>query len=218
MKEHDSFIIYKSFYEPIKGLSNEQLGRLLRAIFEWQINGTPETLGQDIEIAFGFFTNQFKVDNEKWENRCRINRDNGRKGGRPLKTNRFSENQTVINKPKKPDNDNDNDNGNDNGNDNDIRKKGLTLPYLSPDFVDTWNELRSQPKWKRKTKSSLQTCLNELGRYDEQYSIELMKRAIMGNYQGVVFPDTEAKYRQYKETTSVKPAGRIITNLNDIFE
>lgn len=216
MKEHDSFIIYKSFYEPIKGLSDEQLGRLLRAIFEWQINGQPGTLGQDIEIAFGFFTNQFRVDNEKWENRCRINRENGRKGGRPLKTKRFSENQTVIKKPKKPDNDNDNDN--DNGNENGIRKKELILPYLSPEFVDTWNELRTQPKWKRKTKSALQKSLDALGRYDEQFSIELMNQAIAGGYQGVVFPGTEERYRQSQKVSSIKTVGRVIKDLSDIYE
>ena len=35
----DSFILYNSFYEPIKELKDEQLGKLLRAIFNYTING-----------------------------------------------------------------------------------------------------------------------------------------------------------------------------------
>ena len=36
----DSFILYNSFYEPIKALKNEQLGKLLRAIFNYTINSS----------------------------------------------------------------------------------------------------------------------------------------------------------------------------------
>lgn len=215
MKEHDSFIIYKSFYEPIKGMSDEQLGRLLRSIFEWQIDGQPGSLAQDIEIAFGFFVNQFKVDEAKYQTRCAKNKENVLK-----RWNNPKDDSTVYNRiqsyTKHTYNDNENDNENDN--DNDRRKKELLLPYQSPEFVSTWNELRSQPKWKKKTKSALQKSLDALGRYDEPFAIELMNQAIAGNYQGVVFPGTEEQYRQRQRSSSNKSSGIVINNLDDIYK
>ena len=71
----DGFVIYKSFYSPISKLSDEQLGRLFRALFEWQIDGDA-TVTSDIEMAFDFFVNQFVVDNTKYQKRCEKNRAN----------------------------------------------------------------------------------------------------------------------------------------------
>lgn len=72
MKSKDSFIIYSSFYAPISGLSDEQLGRLFRSIFLW--NDTEDkssvSVADDIAIAFGFFVNQFKIDRDKYERVC----------------------------------------------------------------------------------------------------------------------------------------------------
>lgn len=61
----DSFIIYKSFYKPISRLSDKQLGRLFRAIFKYQL-GEEVTVEEDIEMAFGFFINQFEIDEIKY--------------------------------------------------------------------------------------------------------------------------------------------------------
>lgn len=74
-KQRDSFILYKSHYEPISGLTDEQLGRLFRAIFQWQINGKADP-GPDIAMAFGFIINQCRIDNIKYDERCKKNRDN----------------------------------------------------------------------------------------------------------------------------------------------
>lgn len=112
----ESFLIYKSFYEPIKYLSNEQLGRLLRAIFEYQINGNLD-IDEDIKMAFEFFKNQFRIDDIKYQKKVEANRENGKKGGRPKKTQNNPKNPVGKIKPKKADNDNDNDNVNVNDND-----------------------------------------------------------------------------------------------------
>jgi len=80
--ERPSFLIYKSFYEPIKILSYENKGKLLEALFEYQINGKLEVEPQ-IQMAFAFFKNQFELDQEKWEKKVAAQRANGKKGGRP---------------------------------------------------------------------------------------------------------------------------------------
>lgn len=79
----DSFEIYKSFYPPIQHLTDEQLGRLFRAIFRFQIEGERE-VSPDIEMAFSFFVSQFETDRQKYETIC-LKRSAANGGGRPKK-------------------------------------------------------------------------------------------------------------------------------------
>ncbi|MBR1435093.1 MAG: hypothetical protein IJ584_08270 [Bacteroidales bacterium] len=81
----------------------------------------------------------------------------------------------------------------------------LVMPFGSPEFARTWETLREQPKWKGKTANALQMSLNKLGRYDEAFAIGLMEDAIERGWQGVVFSDTDEKYRQWKEKRAGAP-------------
>ena len=74
----------------------------------------------------------------------------------------------------------------------------LALPYCSTEFVSTWEMLRKQPKWKKKTQSALQMSLNKLGKYPEEFAILLMENAIAGNWQGVVFTWTPEDFRKWQ--------------------
>ncbi len=76
----DSFLLYKSFYKPVSGLSDKQLGRLFRAVFLYHL-GEVVTVEEDIEMAFNFFKNQFEIDEIKYQSKVEGNRENGRKGG-----------------------------------------------------------------------------------------------------------------------------------------
>lgn len=113
----ESFLIYKSFYKPISRLSDKQLGRLFRAIFKYQL-GEEVTVEEDIEMAFGFFTNQFEIDETKYHGIVERNRNNGRKGGAPIgngnakskqpkQPSGLNSTQTTQNKPNENDNEND---------------------------------------------------------------------------------------------------------------
>ena len=110
-----SFLIYKSFYKPIKNLSNEDKGKLFTAIFEHQtqdFDGSEQVIEPQIEMAFEFFKNQFELDNKKWEKRVEAQRANGKKGGRPKnsveddapdeKPNEPKETNGFLNNPTKP--------------------------------------------------------------------------------------------------------------------
>ena len=110
-----SFLIYKSFYKPIKNLSNEDKGKLFTAIFEHQtqdFDGSEQVIEPQIEMAFEFFKNQFELDNKKWEKRVEAQRANGKKGGRPKnsveddapdeKPNEPKETRGFLNNPTKP--------------------------------------------------------------------------------------------------------------------
>jgi hypothetical protein len=73
----------------------------------------------------------------------------------------------------------------------------LILPFSSERFLETWEALCEEKNWKSKTRKALQLSLNKLGRYAEEFAIELMEKAIEGGWKGVVFPDTDAKYQEW---------------------
>ena len=145
MKE--SFILYTSFYEPLKCLTNEQLGRLFKAIFEFNINGNEE-VDSDIQIAFAFIKNQINIDSKKYEQIKKKRAEAGARGGRQRATNQEKDNldnqnqanqanatfatndlandsNDNQNQANQADNDNVNDNDNDNDNVNDNDKKEI---------------------------------------------------------------------------------------------
>lgn len=91
----DSLIFYISQFKAIETLSNEQLGRLFRAIFEKQL-GKEVVLDDDIKIAFNFINNQMVIDEDKYKKKCETNRENGKKGGAP------KGNKNASKQPKQP--------------------------------------------------------------------------------------------------------------------
>lgn len=135
----NSFILYTSFYEPIKSFSDEELGQLLKLIFEYQINPNNPvgfSVNSGVKMAFEFFKNQFKLDDEKYQKVILRNQQNGQKGGRPRKSEETQEkpkNPLGKSKPKKPDNENDNEN------EKDIR-------YTKKYFKTNWRQILEDAK------------------------------------------------------------------------
>lgn len=152
----DSFILYNSFYEPIKSLKNEQLGKLLRAIFDYTINGVI-TQDNDIIVAFMFIKNQIDLDTKKWEEEKAKKSEAGKKG---MQNRWHNKNNSVITKDNKDNNvinaitnitDNVNVNENVNVNDNDTTITSSVYDYLEnvfgrslyePEYeiVSTWED------------------------------------------------------------------------------
>ena len=77
--------------------------------------------------------------------------------------------------------------------------ESLVFPFHSQKFFETWNELRRQPKWKKKTLSALQKSLDKLAVYPEAFALELIETAIANDWKGVVFPDTPADFEKWKK-------------------
>ena len=111
---------------------------------------------------------------------------------------------------------------------NEVEDDPLILPFDTKEFRDTWNELIKQPKWRNKPKSALAKALKQLSQYGPEYSVELMENAIAGNYQGVVFSDTPARYtqwlmnyRQWKQArqqpTQPDTPEKVIKRIEDIY-
>jgi len=100
-----------------KHFTPEQFGRLMMALFEVEDGNDPE-VDEDIAIAFEFMSLQQRIDRKKYEEKCRKNRENGKKGGRPRKDKNPTKPNGFFQNPNDNDNENDNDNMNDNKNEN----------------------------------------------------------------------------------------------------
>jgi hypothetical protein len=98
-----SFLLYKSFYAPIKHLKDEELGMLFRVLFEYQDGLEVKNLPPQIGMAFAFFKNQFDLDEQKYQITVDRNKSNGSKGGRPKKeeTQANPENPVGFLEPRK---------------------------------------------------------------------------------------------------------------------
>lgn len=72
-------ILYPSMFAPIAGMSLEQKGILLEACFHFLIGEEYKISDPMVSMAFGFYMQQFNLDQQKYEERCRKNSDNVRK-------------------------------------------------------------------------------------------------------------------------------------------
>ena len=64
--EKVSFLLYNEWGEYVRMLTNEERGKLLTAIFDFQDTGElPEFNGQ-LKMAFAIMTKQFNRDSKKW--------------------------------------------------------------------------------------------------------------------------------------------------------
>ena len=119
--DKNSFLIYLDYEEQFNLLTDEQIGKLMRAIIKYEKTQEEPQLDGMLKMAFSFIKTQLDRDREKYKKKCEKNKENGAKGGRPKtkqtdnkKPNGFEENPT---KPKKADNEDDDVDVNDNEDD-----------------------------------------------------------------------------------------------------
>lgn len=136
-----SFVLYCDTYDTLQHLSDEQLGKLTRLIFEYQINGSIPEPSNPLFIPFGFIKSSLDRDCLKYEERAERARQNGSKGGRPIKNQvgktETQKTQRVILKPKKPDSVSVSDSVSVNENVNDIIKKENKVYKSVQEIIDS---------------------------------------------------------------------------------
>lgn len=156
MSEKKSFILYNDWFEVISDLSDESLGVLFRAVYCYHTGESLPAMSPEVKMAFSFMKSTFERDKESYMQRCKVNKENGKKGGRPKRENSKSiktEKTERLNKePKKPDNDNDSDNDSDNDNINTSTCVDRREPFGYQSVVNSFNSIcTSLPKVKKLT-------------------------------------------------------------------
>ncbi len=99
-----SFIIHKDSLSILDQLTDEQAGKLFKAINQYQKTGEIGDVDQLIKIAINPFINQFSRDEIKYKTIIERNKINGLKGGRPKNPENpvgYLETQKKQTKPKK---------------------------------------------------------------------------------------------------------------------
>lgn len=76
MKMKKSFTLYHDYWEWFKLLTDEELGRLIRAIFMYERESAmPKNLDPKLEIAFAMIKESLDRDKLKYEQVCSRNRE-----------------------------------------------------------------------------------------------------------------------------------------------
>ncbi len=75
MEKKKSFVLYHDYFEHVALLSDEEAGKLFKAVLEYVNTGImPELRGASF-MAFSFISSQLKRDLDKYEEKCRKNRE-----------------------------------------------------------------------------------------------------------------------------------------------
>ena len=100
-----SFILYYDSQHLFTMLADTQAGRLIKAIYDYEINGTVPNCDDDIAFKMAFTTIQLCLDREKekYNSVCERNRLNGQKGGQQKKLDNHMD---ILETQQKPNNSN----------------------------------------------------------------------------------------------------------------
>lgn len=88
-------------------------------------------------------------------------------------------------------------------------KKPLEYPFSSIGFMSAWEMLRQTPKWKNKLNLALQLSLNKLGKFEEEFAIRQIERAVESEWTGVVFTGTERDYQEWLKLKNGKSINEV---------
>ena len=95
-KDNASFMLYKNWRALFDSCTDEEAGRLIKALFGFACDGEVPELDRMLSGIFMMMTQQMKADGEKWERTCERRKAGGCKGGRPSKPKGSNENLKVL--------------------------------------------------------------------------------------------------------------------------
>ena len=80
--DRKSFVIYCSWEDMLKVLTDEEKGRFLMALIDYEKNGVVPSNDTKVEMAFGLIKSKLDEDILSYQLQCQVNLVNGKKGGR----------------------------------------------------------------------------------------------------------------------------------------
>lgn len=201
--QNKSFILHKDSLSVLNKLSDEEAGKLFKAIFNYQSQNILPT-NNLISIIFEPFLNQFKRDAEKYQITCEARKKAGSKGGKQKVANASKCKQKVA---KVADSDSKNKNDNDIKNDND-------LPiFINKDLFNSFIEMRVKIK-KPLTEKAKELLINNLIKFETKqkgFANEALEISIQNSYQGVFEPRQNNFNNNQNKTQGVSEWKRIIS-------
>lgn len=83
-----------------------------------------------------------------------------------------------------------------------IEKIAFPEHLNTPAFKNEFAKLLECTKWRRKSQPQVQKNIEQLARYDETFATWLVERSFAGNWQGVIFDNTDDQYKAYLQRQS----------------
>lgn len=110
--DNKSFIIYKEWEECVDELSNEDAGKLFKALFDFASRGEELKLKDCVKFTFMFMKSALERDGKKWEGVCKARSDAAKakraKGEDSAKAAKATDKDKEKEKEKEKDKDKDN--------------------------------------------------------------------------------------------------------------
>ena len=93
--------LYLSYLETLAPYSDEEKGRILTAMLTYAAIGEIPDMNGNERFILPTIKAQIDRDSINYEAKCRQNRENGQKGGRPKKQTVISETERFLEEPRK---------------------------------------------------------------------------------------------------------------------
>jgi len=173
----DTVLLYTSIKEPVDALTDEQAGKLFKAILAYQTDNDVVLDGL-LNVVFLQVKQQIDYNNDKFDETARKRSEAGKKGMESRWNKNNNDNNVITNDNNVKDvitsdnknNYNDNDNGNDNGNDNENDNENV----VSKDTKHIYGEY----KHVRLTDTEYQKLCEEYGDIDTGRAIRYLDEYI----------------------------------------
>ena len=195
-----SFIIHADSLDILDQLTDEQAGKLFKAISYYQKTGQISQDDQLVKIAIVPFINQFKRDEEKYLNIVERNKINISK--------RWSKNTTGKTGIPKDTKNTDSDSKNDSDSDSDSKNKKdnkSKLPiFINENLFDDFAEMRKKLK-KPLTEKAKELLIKKLSEFEAKqsgFANKSLENSIENSWQGIFEPKlstTQTKPSQYSQ-------------------
>lgn len=132
-QKQKSFVLYTDYAKHVDLLSEEEAGRLLKALFKFVEDGTEPEFTGALNMCFSFISTQIERDKEKYNDVCQKRAEAGRKGGKQKQANLANAKNDKQKQANLADNENDTENVIDTENVTEIKK----IKY-SKEFEKFW--------------------------------------------------------------------------------
>lgn len=204
--QNKSFILHKDSLSILNKLSDEEAGKLFKAIFNFQTKNILPT-EKMIDCIFEPFLNQFKRDEEKYQNVVERNKINiAKRWNKPNTKNTTG--KTGIPKDTK-NTDSDSKNKSDSKSDS---KNDLPI-FINKDLFNSFIEMRLKIK-KPLTDKAKELLINNLIKFETKqkgFANEALEISIQNSYQGVFEPRQNNFNNNQNKTQGVSEWKRIIS-------
>lgn len=212
MAEREYFPCYHSYLKKCEKLTDQELGRLFRALMEYSINGERQELAGRESIAFDFIADDIDRANESYLEKCAENSRKGKLGGRPKKPKLF-EKPTAFLESQKSQSKYKDETKDETKDKNTPQPPILSETDFGPELQAAFADWLAYKKEKRQgykptgLKSLVTQVNNKAAKYGESAVANLIRQCMAANWQGIIWDKLEENQHGCKRTAGGDAAG-----------